>query len=134
DLSRAPDTVTAAPFRFGQGPPVLPATSAQTGAVISREQVELVPYGRDERSFDPAAASAPGVLPRPLGLEILGSPASGTRYRIDGVDVTDPVSNRQGRRLVQQFIQEVNVDGAALGASYGRVAGGVVQAIPRSGG
>jgi len=133
-LSIDPEKVTGAPFRFVQEPPVLPATSAQTGAVISREQLELIPYGRDERSFEPAAASAPGVLPRPLGLEILGSPASGTRYRIDGVDVTDPASNRQGRRLVQQFIQEVNVEGAALGASYGRVAGGVVQAITRSGG
>src|SRR2546422_4992404 len=133
-LSIDPEKVTGAPFRFVQEPPVLPATSAQTGAVISREQLELIRYGRDERSFEPAAASAPGVLPRPLGLEILGSPASGTRYRIDGVDVTDPASNRQGRRLVQQFIQEVNVEGAALGASYSRVAGGVVQALPRSGG
>jgi Carboxypeptidase regulatory-like domain/TonB dependent receptor len=133
-LSIDRESAVSAPFRFAQEPPVLPVTSAQGGAVISREQMELVPYGRDERSFEPAAASAPGVLTRPLGLEILGSPASGTRYRIDGVDVTDPASNRQGRRLVQQFIEEVNVDSTALGASYGRVAGGVVQAITRSGG
>ena len=133
-LSIDPETAIGAAFRFAQEPPVLPATSAQSGAVISREQLELVPYGRDQRSFEAAAASAPGVVPRPPGLEILGSPASGTRYRIDGLDVTDPASNRQGRRLVQQFIQEVNVESAALGASYGRVAGGVVQAITRSGG
>src|SRR5207237_9490551 len=86
------------------------------------------------RRGGPAGVPAAGGLPCPLGLGLLGSPASGTRYRIDGVDVTDPASNRQGRRLVQQFIQEVNVEGAALGASYGRVAGGVVQAITRSGG
>jgi len=47
--------------------------------------------------------------------------------------VTSPANNQQGRRLLQQFVEEVNVDTGGLDASYGRVAGGVVQAITRSG-
>src|SRR5204863_214377 len=90
--------------------------------------------GRDERSFESAAASAPGIVPQLAGLQIFGSPATGTRYRIDGVDVTDPATNAQGRRLLQHFIDEVTVESSGLGAAYGRVAGGVIQAVTRSGG
>jgi hypothetical protein len=133
-LAILPDAWITAPVRFGVQVPVLAVNSAQTGAILSREQLELIPYGRDERSFEDAAPSVPGVVVRPPGLQIAGSPASGTRYRIDGLDVTDPVSNRQGRRLLQHFIDEASVETGGLGAAYGRVAGGIVQAITKSGG
>jgi Carboxypeptidase regulatory-like domain/TonB dependent receptor len=134
NLKILPDRVTAPAVRFAQQIPVLPVAGAQIGALYARDQMELIPYGRDERSFEQAALSAPGVLPDPLGLQVFGSPATGTRYRIDGLDVTSPATNQQGRRLLQQFVEEVNVESGGLGAAYGRVAGGVVQAITRSGG
>src|SRR3954470_8618096 len=108
-LSMVPDTFTAAPFRFGVQVPVLNTTTAHTGATFSPEQMDLIPYGRDARTFEQAAPSAPGVVPDALGFQIFGSPASGTRYRIDGVDVNDPRTNAQGRRLLQQFMQETAV-------------------------
>ena len=52
-----PDSWTTAPVRFGVQVPVLPATTAQTGAIFSREQMELIPYGRDARTFEQAAPS-----------------------------------------------------------------------------
>jgi carboxypeptidase family protein len=138
-LAIFPDTWLTAPVRFGVQVPVLPVTTSQTGAILSRERMELIPYGRDERSFEQAALSAAGVLSvppwvEPPALQIHGSPASGTRYRIDGLDVTNPARNQQGRRLVQHFIDEVGVETGGLGAGYGRVAGGIVQAMTRSGG
>jgi len=134
DLSIDPETAVTAPVRLGMQVPVVQASSAQAGAVVSRDRMDLVPYGRDERSFESAAASAPGIVPQLAGLQIFGSPATGTRYRIDGVDVTDPATNAQGRRLLQHFIDEVTVESSGLGAAYGRVAGGVIQAVTRSGG
>jgi hypothetical protein len=133
-LAMLPDTWTTAPVRFGAQVPILPATTARTGAIFSREQMELIPYGRDARTFEQVAPSAAGVVVDPLGLQIFGSPARGTRYRIDGLDVANPASNRQGRRLIQHFIDETVVDTGGLGAGYGRLAGGIVQAITRSGG
>ena len=132
-LTMLPDNLPAAPVRFGIQVPVLPATVAQTGAIFSKEQYELIPYGRDERSFEQAAPSAPGVVPE-SGFQIFGSPATGTRYRIDGLDVNDPRTNMQGRWLLQQFVDEASVESGGLGAEYGRAAGGIVQAITRSGG
>ncbi len=132
-LPMLPDNLPAAPVRFGIQVPVLPATVAQTGAIFSKEQYELIPYGRNERSFEQAAPSAPGVVPE-SGFQIFGSPATGTRYRIDGLDVNDPRTNMQGRWLLQQFVDEASVESGGLGAEYGRAAGGIVQAITRSGG
>lgn len=134
-LSMLPDNAPAAPVRFGIQVPVLPATTSQTGAIFSREQYDLIPYGRDQRSFEQAAPSAPGVVPnRPTGLQFYGSPYTGTRYRIDGVDVNDPRTNEQGRWLLQHFVEEGSVESGGFGAEYGRVAGGIVQATTRSGG
>src|SRR2546422_2580941 len=133
-LSMVPDAYTAAPFRLGLQVPVLPATSAHTGAVIPWDQMELLPYGRDARTYEQAAPAVAGVVPDTLGVQIYGSPAAGTRYRVDGVDVNDPRTNAQGQRLLQQFIDETSVDTGGLGAEYGRLAGGIVQAMTRSGG
>jgi hypothetical protein len=134
NLAIVPEAWTSAPLRFGLQVPMLPVTGAQTGGVVSREQFELIPYGRDARTFEQGAVSIPGVLGDPLALQILGSPPTGTRYRIDGLDVTDPASNRLGRRLLQQFVDEVTVDTGGLGAAYGRAEGGIVQTTTKSGG
>jgi len=138
-LAIVPDAWVTAPVRLGVQIPVLPVTTAQTGAAVSRDRMELIPYGRDERSYEQTAPSTPGVLivppwVDPPGLQIFGSPATGTRYRIDGLDVTNPATDQQGRRLLQHFVEEVEVETGGLGAGYGRVAGGIVQAITKSGG
>src|SRR5581483_2110214 len=129
-LSILPDTMLLAPVRLGPELPVIPVTSARAGTVIPREQMELIPYGRDERSFESPAFSVPGVLPE----GIFGSPPAGTRYRVDGLDVNDPATMLQGRRLLQHFVDQVAVETRALGAEYGRVGSGVIEAVTKSGG
>jgi hypothetical protein len=53
---------------------------------------------------------------------------------IDGLDVTDPALNRQGTRLLQNFVEEVGVVTGGFQAEYGRAAGGIVNVVTRSGG
>ena len=127
-----PDAMLFAPVRLGPALPLVPANTAQAAAVIPREQLELIPYGRDQRSYESPAASLPGVLPG--SLQIFGSPPEGTRYRIDGLEVNDPRSGLLGRRLLQRFVEQVAVETRALGAEMGRASGGVVEATTKSGG
>jgi Carboxypeptidase regulatory-like domain/TonB dependent receptor len=134
NLAIVSEAWTSAPLRFGDRVSSLPATGTGMGGVVSRDQLELIPYGRDARTYEQAAISVPGALGDPMGLQISGSPSTGTRYRVDGLDVTDPATNRQGRRLLQQFIEEVAVDTGGFDATHGRLAGGLVQATTRSGG
>lgn len=129
-LSILPDAMLLAPVRLGSALPVIPVTSARAATVIPREQMELIPYGRDERSFEAPALSVPGVLPE----GIFGSPPGATRYRVDALDVNDPATLLQGRRLLQHFVDQVAVETRALGAEYGRVGAGVVEAVTKSGG
>lgn len=128
-LSILPDAMLAAPVRLGAPLPVIPVTTARTGSVIPREQMELIPYGREERSFEAPVFSVPGVLPE----GIFGSPSGATRYRVDGLDVNDPATLLQGHRLLQRFVEQVVVDTGGLGARYGRSGAGVVDAVTRSG-
>jgi hypothetical protein len=129
-LSILPDAMLAAPVRLGVQPPVIPVATARTGGVIPREQMELIPYGREERSYEAPILSIPGVLPE----GIFGSPAGATRYRVDGLDVNDPATLLQGRRLLQHFVEQVAVETGGLGAEYGRAGPGLVQALTKSGG
>ncbi len=130
-LSILPDVMVAAPFRLGPQLPLIPVTTARAAAVIPQEQFEMIPYGRDQRSWEATSLSIPGVLPNG---EIFGSPATASRYRIDGLDVNDPATALFGRRLLQQFVQQVGVETRALGAEYGRASSGVVEALTKSGG
>ncbi|HET7786233.1 MAG TPA: TonB-dependent receptor [Myxococcales bacterium] len=128
------DTVTAAPLSLFRPAPLVAVPGAQTGGTVTREQMELVPYGRDTRSFEQAAPSVPGVLTDPFGLALAGSQSLESRIFVDGVDVTEPAFNRQGARLLQNFVQEMAVDTAGYPARMGRASGGIVDVVTRSGG
>jgi hypothetical protein len=131
-LSMLPDTMLAAPFTLGAQAPVVPVDTARAEGSVQTEQLELIPYGRDEPSFESPAVSFPGVLPE--NLAIFGSPAGATRYRVDGVTVNDPATQLQGRRLLQRFVDQVNVETRGLGAESGRGGAGVIEAVTKSGG
>ena len=130
-LSMLPDSMLAAPFSLGAQLPLVPGGSARAEGAIEREQMDLIPYGRDEPSYEAPVAQVPGVLPQ--SLEMYGSPAGATRYRIDGLTVNEPGTQGQGRRLLQRFLDQVNVETRGLGADAGRGAG-TIQAVTKSGG
>ena len=99
--------------------------------VVTQGQMQLVPYGREVRSFDQAALAVPGLLP---GLRAPGASPSGTRVSVDGADVTDPLSRGLGTHLLQNFVEEVAVRTAPFSAEYGLASGALVSAVTKSGG
>ena len=133
-LQLIPDTVQFGVMEIVAQRPVIAATSAQTGQVITREQLDLIPYGRDARDFEAAAISVPGVQRDRYGFQINGSTSPETSVIIDGISVNDPAFGVQGTRLLQDFVQEVDVITGGYQAEYGRSLGGVINAVTKSGG
>jgi outer membrane receptor protein involved in Fe transport len=133
-LQLIPDTVQFGVMEIVAQRPVIAATSAQTGQVITREQLELIPYGRNTRDFEAAAIAVPGVERDHYGFQINGSTSPETSYIIDGVSVNDPAFGTQGTKLLQDFVQEVDVITGGYQAEYGRSLGGVINAVTKSGG
>ena len=110
-------------------PGVIPQTAATVGT-ISRQQLALVPYGRDLRSFDAAFVAIPGIQRTQT---INGASAAEHAYRIDGAPVNGAAVPGLGTPLLQDFIEEIEIKRAGYRAEDGGGAGGVLQAATRSG-
>ena len=93
---------------------VIAQESARIGGVIAREQMELIPYGRIQRSFDATAVAVPGTLPLQL-------------------TVIDGAQNARAP-LLQNFLQEAGAMTGGYRAEYGRSPGGIFTAVLKSGG
>lgn len=105
-----------------------------TAVSIAREQLELVPRGRD---FSTVVTQAPGVSQEdflgPDSVSVDGASGAENRFIIDGVEVTNPDSGQQGQGLRADFIEEVQVQTAGYEAEYGGAVGGVINVITKSG-
>ncbi|HYO74867.1 MAG TPA: hypothetical protein VE010_00275, partial [Thermoanaerobaculia bacterium] len=111
--------------------PVVDVTSAQTGANITAETIESLPMARD---FYAVAQIAPGTSSDAAGTTVYGSTGAENQYIIDGLNTTGIELGTEAKTLNFDFIQEVQVITGGLPAEYGRVTGGVVNAITKSGG
>ena len=111
-----------------------PQPSAISMPVVTAAQMELIPYGREVRSFEQAALAAPGLTRLAPGLHGPGTLADETRFVVDGIDVTDPDRRVLATRLLQNFVEEVAVRTIPLAAEYGRASGALISAVTRSGG
>ncbi len=107
-------------------------TQSATGTSISREQIELIPKGRD---FTNIATQAPGVKNTAIagGLSVDGASGSENRFVIDGIDTTEPIHGISGQGLITDFVEEVQVKTAGYQAEYGGSVGGVISAVTKSG-
>jgi hypothetical protein len=107
-------------------------TQSATATSISREQIELIPKGRD---FTSIATQAPGVKNSVIagGLSVDGASGSENRFVIDGIDTTEPRSGMSGQALITDFVEEVQVKTAGYQAEYGGSVGGVISAVTKSG-
>src|SRR5438270_7720118 len=115
--------------------PSIAVTTTQQGGSVSKEQMNLIPYGRNARTFDAVATSIPGVQPDANGgIAINGSGGPEQNYIIDGVNVSDPAFGTLGTTLIQDFVQEVDIKTGGYQAEYGRATGGIVNVVTKSGG
>ncbi len=111
--------------------PVVDVTSTTTGANVTAETIESLPLARD---FYAVAQVAPGTSNDAAGTTVYGSTGAENSYIIDGLNTTGVELGTSAKTLNFDFIQEVQVITGGLPAEYGRVTGGVVNAITKSGG
>src|SRR4051812_2609010 len=134
-LSLVPEALKEQAIEIVAQRPSISVTTTQQGGSISKEQMALVPYGRNGRTFDQVATSIPGVQPDANGgIQMNGSGGPEQNYIIDGVNVSDPAFGTLGTTLIQDFVQEVDVKTGGYQAEYGRATGGIINVVTKSGG
>ena len=112
--------------------PLIDVKSSQRAYSITADQFVKLPKGRD---FSTIVTQAPGANfeAKSNGISIDGATAGENRFIIDGVETTNPQSGMQGKRLVLDFVQEVQVKSSGYAAEFGGSTGGVINVITRSG-
>jgi hypothetical protein len=111
--------------------PIVNTTTSQTGGTLLREQLDLLPtLSRDFRAF---LRLVPGTTASSEGAAFLGARARSNNWQIDGVDNNTDSSGFQNISPQLDSIAEYQVQSANFKAEYGRSAGGVVNAVTRSG-
>jgi hypothetical protein len=111
--------------------PIVDTTSARSGANVTAETIQTLPFARD---FYAVAQVAAGTNEDAAGTTFHGSTGAENQYVIDGLNTTGIERGLEGKRLNFDFIQEVEVLTGGLPAEYGRITGGVINAITKSGG
>ena len=99
---------------------------------ISREQIDLLPKGRD---FTTLVTQAPGANTEAKlgGLSIDGASAGENRYIIDGIETTDIQQGISGKNVIADFVEEIQVKSSGYSAEFGGATGGVINVITKSG-
>jgi len=112
--------------------PLVDVRQSARATSLRNEQIDLLPKGRD---FSTLVTQAPGANSEGKlgGLSIDGASAGENRYIVDGVETTNLQSGTQGKTLVVDFLEEVQVKSSGYTAEYGGATGGVVNAMTKSG-
>ncbi len=130
EVGNATDRVTVT----GQVP-LLRTEDAQSGLVIDNRRVQELPqYNRDPLAFTLLAPNVSGTSERAGDLRINGGRATQIEYFVDGVPVTSGYDHTvppslPGREAIGEFKVLTN----GLSAEYGRLSGGAVVLVTRSG-
>ncbi len=131
DLALSPAGVTESVQVTAESPLVDVRQSARQ-VNINREQIDLLPKGRD---FSSLATQAPGANQESKlgGLSIDGASAGENRYIIDGIETTNLQSGVSGKAVIMDFIEEVQVKSSGYAAEFGGATGGVINVLTKSG-
>jgi hypothetical protein len=111
--------------------PVIDVTSSATGTNVTSQTMASLPIARN---FSAVAQVAPGTNTDATGTTFYGSTGAENQYIIDGLNTTEVRNGREGKTLNFDFVQEVEIKTGGLPAEYGRMTGGVLNAITKSGG
>ena len=111
--------------------PVVDTSSATSGVSMSAETFDRIPMTRD---FYAVAQLATGAAADATGTTVYGSTGAENSYVIEGLNTTGAERGEEGKILNFDFIQEVEIKTGGLPAEYGRMTGGLINAITKSGG
>jgi hypothetical protein len=107
-------------------------TSSAAQTSIRTETFEKLPRGRDFSSVVVQAPSA-NQNNKNGGISIDGASGAENRFIMDGVDTTNPQTGVQGKALMTEFVDEVQVKSAGYPAEFGGSTGGVINVITKTG-
>ena len=111
--------------------PVVDTTSSVGGVSVGQELMEQLAVRRDIYAV---TRFAPGVTQDTFGPSFYGSTSAENSYIIEGLNTTGVNTGTEGKTLNADFIQEVQVQTGGLNAEYGRLTGGNLNVITKSGG
>jgi outer membrane receptor for Fe3+-dicitrate len=111
--------------------PVVDTTSTTTGVNAKAELFNRLPVQRD---FYSIARVAPGTTEDRVGTSVFGSSGAENQYIIEGLNSTGIERSEKIKQLNFDFVQEIEVKTGGLNAEYGRMTGGVINVITKSGG
>ena len=118
-------------------PPLLNTDSgAIKGDVITNQQINEIPL--DGRDFVDLALMVPGVVPmaqggQGSGLNVNGARSDSTNYSVDGFNSRNPRGAASQVRPNMGAMQEFKMEVSGFSAENGRMAGGVMNMVIRSG-
>ncbi|MCX6539065.1 MAG: TonB-dependent receptor [Acidobacteria bacterium] len=131
DLSLAVGGITDTVQVTGESP-LIDTKQNASFTTVGQDIIDRIPKGRD---FSTVVATAAGAQneSRSGGIQVDGSSGSENRFIIDGMDTTNLQGGTQGKTMLLDFIQEVQVKSSGYNAEFGGSTGGVVSAITKSG-
>jgi outer membrane receptor protein involved in Fe transport len=112
--------------------PVVDIKKNAVSTTITSDVIDLIPKGRD---FLEAITGIPGTndVSRAGGIMIDGATATENRYVVDGMDTTSLDEGISGKRVIIDFIDQIQVQRSGYNAEYRAATGGVISAISKSG-
>jgi outer membrane receptor protein involved in Fe transport len=110
--------------------PVIDTTSTTTGVNATSDLFNRLPVRRDIYAIARVAA---GTQDDGVGMVVYGSSGAENNYIIDGLNTTGVELGEQGKTLNFDFVEEIEVKTGGLPAEYGRMTGGVVNVLTKSG-
>ncbi len=111
--------------------PVIDTSSTSTGVNATAELFNRIPVQRDIYSI---ARVAPGTQNDGVGMVAYGSSGAENVYIIDGLNTTGIEVATEAKQLNFDFVEEIEVKTGGLPAEYGRMTGGVINVLTKSGG
>lgn len=111
--------------------PVVDTSSTTTGVNATAELFTRIPVQRD---FYGIARVAPGTQDDSIGATFYGSSGAENQYIIEGLNTTGVELGDKGKTLNFDFVQEIEVKSGGLPAEYGRMTGGLINVLTKSGG
>ena len=128
-------------------PPAVNTRTGELSYLVDERAIEQLPL--NGRNFTDLAFLQPGVTPYPhrdggsvvahgLGMSVNGQDPRANVYLLDGTLLNDmtngPAGSAAGTSLGTESVQEFRVETNAYGAEFGRMSGGQINVITKSGG
>jgi hypothetical protein len=114
--------------------PLIAITQSARATSIRGDEIDKMPKGRDFVTLVTQASGANMEAKSGTNaIMIDGSSGGENRWILDGAESTDMVHGSQGKTMVTDFVDEVQVKSSGYTAEYGGSTGGVINVLSKSG-